>query len=207
MTRVTKLAEERRKEILDTAKELFLENGFENVSVNEIIKEVGVAKGTFYHHFVSKQEVLNAIVEDMTDQIISYASSVAEDKKLNALEKMEKLFLTSNPHNEEASKLAEEINKPQNRELNEKTNVLIIYKISPIVAKIIDQGIEEGVFKVKHVLETSQFLITASQFLFDEGLFKWSDKEWKVRREVMQEMLEKGFGAKKGVFSFIQRER
>ncbi|MDF2532153.1 MAG: TetR family transcriptional regulator [Clostridia bacterium] len=60
--RITKEYDERRNEILDTAEKLFHAKGYEKCTVNDILKEISIAKGTFYHYFRSKEEVLDAIV-------------------------------------------------------------------------------------------------------------------------------------------------
>ena len=51
MARVSKEHEERKNEILDTARRLFYINSYNNTSVNAIIEAVGISKGTFYHYF------------------------------------------------------------------------------------------------------------------------------------------------------------
>ncbi|TKH46201.1 helix-turn-helix transcriptional regulator, partial [Bacillus cereus] len=69
--RIVKEYEERRKEILETAERLFLTKGYTKTTVNDILKEIGIAKGTFYHYFKSKEEVMDEIImriikEDVT---------------------------------------------------------------------------------------------------------------------------------------------
>ena len=64
--RIVKTAEERKNEILDVAEELFAEKGYDNASTNDIIARIGIARGTLYHHFGSKEEILDAIVDRMT---------------------------------------------------------------------------------------------------------------------------------------------
>ena len=56
-----KSAEDRRHEILDTAEELFAYQGYENTSVQQILNRIGIAKGTFYYHFKSKEEVMDRV--------------------------------------------------------------------------------------------------------------------------------------------------
>ena len=53
--RVVKEAEERKNEILDVAERLFGEKGFDNTSTNDILEEIGIARGTLYYHFKSKE--------------------------------------------------------------------------------------------------------------------------------------------------------
>lgn len=61
--RVVKDAAERRKEILDVAERLFCTNGFDNTSTNDILAEIGIARGTLYYHFRSKEDILDAMID------------------------------------------------------------------------------------------------------------------------------------------------
>jgi len=62
--RVTKVPEERKQELIDTAERLFLEKGYEQTTVADIVREIEVAQGTFYYYFSSKEEILEAIIEE-----------------------------------------------------------------------------------------------------------------------------------------------
>ncbi|ROR13618.1 TetR/AcrR family transcriptional regulator [Erwinia sp. JUb26] len=66
----TKPAEVRLDELMDAAENLFISKGFEATTVSEIVRDAGVAKGTFYHYFPSKIEVLGALRERFTRQFI-----------------------------------------------------------------------------------------------------------------------------------------
>jgi AcrR family transcriptional regulator len=203
MNRITKHPDERRREILSAANELFQSIGYEDTSVNMIIEKVGIAKGTFYYYFQSKEDLIEAIVDIMLDELIARAEIIAKDKDLTAIHKIEKIISRKNPSNKKAQKIAKSFDAPSNRALNEKINVQIIIRFSPVLAKIVEQGKKERLFTVENTLETVQFLITASQFLFDDGLFHWNKKEWITRRKVMQVAFEKMLGAKKNSFIFF----
>lgn len=66
----TKPAEVRLDELMDAAERLFIRKGFEATTVSEIVRDAGVAKGTFYHYFPSKNEVLAALRDRFTRQFI-----------------------------------------------------------------------------------------------------------------------------------------
>ena len=53
----------RREEILDAAEELFVTKGYEQATTVDIMQKVGIAKGTLYYHFTSKEEILDALIE------------------------------------------------------------------------------------------------------------------------------------------------
>ena len=55
-------AQERRKQLIDTALKLFAEKGMERTSIKDIATEAGVAQGLLYHYFRSKDELLYAII-------------------------------------------------------------------------------------------------------------------------------------------------
>lgn len=194
----------RKGDIMQVAEELFRTHGYEKTSVNLIVETTGVAKGTFYHYFKTKEDILSAIVHDMLDDLVAGAEIVASDSSLSPLKKLEIIFSSDNNSNNKADAMKEGLHLPENRMLHEKINVQLILRLSPIVAGIVDEGVREGKFKVTNTLETVQFLMAASQFLFDEGLFTWSASEWQSRRVVMQQVIEMSLGAPKGSFEFIK---
>ena len=78
--RVVKDAKERKNEILDVAERLFCTKGFDNTSTNDILKEIGIARGTLYYHFKSKEEILDAMIERLSNEITSKATSIELDE-------------------------------------------------------------------------------------------------------------------------------
>jgi len=65
--------EETRRKILEVSKELFLEKGFDNTSIQDIIDGLGgLTKGVIYHHFESKDEILQSILSENNQEILNY---------------------------------------------------------------------------------------------------------------------------------------
>lgn len=56
--KVTKTYDERHAEIMEVSLRLFIQNGMKETTVNEIVKAVNIAKGTFYHYFESKDDLI-----------------------------------------------------------------------------------------------------------------------------------------------------
>ncbi|MBS6396078.1 MAG: TetR/AcrR family transcriptional regulator [Clostridiales bacterium] len=69
MTIKERQAQATRQSILDSAKKLISQYGYDQVSVNQIIADCGVAKGTFYHHFRSKDEMMLCISKSVYDDL------------------------------------------------------------------------------------------------------------------------------------------
>lgn len=77
-TRITKAPEERREDILDAALRVFAERGIRGATVAHIARAAGVAKGTFYLYFDSKEQLVGALKEGMVEAILAHASSLYE---------------------------------------------------------------------------------------------------------------------------------
>jgi AcrR family transcriptional regulator len=68
----------RRREVLDTAARLFHERGYQGASMDEIADAVGLTKGSLYHHFDSKTEILTAIYEEAADMVLAHTEGHSE---------------------------------------------------------------------------------------------------------------------------------
>ena len=67
--RISKDPEIRRQEIISAARELFLSQGYEKTSVEDIVRKVDVAKGLFYYYFPKKEAILSAIADQFADDV------------------------------------------------------------------------------------------------------------------------------------------
>lgn len=86
--RVIKDADVRKNEILDAATILFAEKGADHTSVADIMTAVGIAKGTLYHHFKSKEEIMDALIERQTSVLLKKAKMAAGDQSMPVNERM-----------------------------------------------------------------------------------------------------------------------
>lgn len=82
--RVVKEAEERKNEILDVAERLFGTKGFDGTSTGDILNEIGIARGTLYYHFKSKEEILDAMISRMMSRLVEKAEVIAVQKYTSA---------------------------------------------------------------------------------------------------------------------------
>ncbi|GMX63519.1 TetR/AcrR family transcriptional regulator [Paenibacillus elgii] len=203
MKRIVKDPKTRRQEILTVAGELFRHHGYAGTTVEAIIQKAGVAKGTFYYYFKSKEQILDALVHELVDRLCETYQQIADDSAMGVMDKLRHMLRGQHQLAVNESKLMEGLHQPENRELHERINVEIIVKISPVLAQVIEQGKQESLFDVEHPLETVQFLLAGSQFLLESGLFHWNQEEQTRRLKSMQAMIERSLGAKRGSFSFI----
>ena len=205
-TRTVKAPEARRAEILQVASALFHERGYAATSVDEIVGRVGVAKGTFYYHFRSKEDVLAALARRMADEMAQRSRAVAQDPSLGAIEKLRLIFAGQRRVGGAGPEVMEGLHRPENRELHERSNVETVRAFGPIFAGVIEEGRRAGVFDVEDPLSTAQFILAGQLFLFGEGVFDWTPQEAAARTRAMVTLCERALGAAAGSFDGLLRD-
>ena len=86
MARITKLPEERRKEIIDTAIKLFYEKGYEKTTISDIAKEINVAQGLCYRYFPSKEALFDCAIDQYAQSLADNIIEFTKDKNLSLKE-------------------------------------------------------------------------------------------------------------------------
>lgn len=174
--RIVKKHDERRGEILDAAEKLFHTVGYEGCSVNDILKEVGIAKGTFYHYFKSKEEAMDAVIERNVDIILERVKKVAEKESGDPLEKLMGAFQAMRMEEMEEEGMLEDLHRPDNALLHQKSLSKIVDAMAPVLQEIIEEGIGKGAWNCQYPLQYMQIYLAAALTLTDEGIFE-TDKE------------------------------
>ena len=72
----------RREAFLDVAERLIRTKGYEQMSVQDVLDELDASKGAFYHYFDSKEALLEAVIERMTDTAMAVIEPIAADPDL-----------------------------------------------------------------------------------------------------------------------------
>ena len=57
--------QKRKQQIIDTAKEMFIQNGFQSTHIGQVCEKLNIARGTVYQYFGNKREILYAILESV----------------------------------------------------------------------------------------------------------------------------------------------
>ncbi|MDX1665413.1 MAG: TetR/AcrR family transcriptional regulator [Candidatus Promineifilaceae bacterium] len=163
MTRTVKPYDERHTEFLDVAQRLFYSQGFDNTSVGEIVAAVGVAKGTFYHYFDSKSDLLSALVERVYAQQAAALEPLVADEGLSAPEKLERLFAAIGnwkaANRDFVLQTARIVYRDENALLRARMTAEATTMVAPLYARIIRQGVEEGAFDVAYPEETAEIVL------------------------------------------------
>ena len=191
-----KKGEKRKQELLQIAYRLFISRGYERTSVDEIIEEAGIAKGTYYYYFESKEAMLEEVIDMMIRAQEDRAAKILEGDIAVPRKVMGILSCFRLSGEEQA--IGEALNTPENTLMHEMTNRKIIDAITPIMSAAVEEGVTDGVFSCDHIPERVRIIMIVSNRLFDDIAFTEDDIE------VFIDMIEKMLGAKKSVMSFIR---
>ena len=198
--RIVKKHDERRGEILDAAEKLFHTVGYEGCSVNDILKEVGIAKGTFYHYFKSKEEAMDAVIERNVEIIMERVRKVTEKEVDNPLEKLMGAFQAMRMEEMEEEGMLEDLHRPDNALLHQKSLSKIVDAMAPVLQEIIEEGIEKGAWNCQYPLQYMQIYLAAALTLTDEGIFQTDAENQQLLMVALISLLEKILEVPEGQF-------
>lgn len=199
----SKSAEERREEIMDAAAELFSTKGYEETTTTDIMKKVGIAKGTLYYHFASKEEILDAMIERMGRRLIATARDCAATDA-PVYERLLKVMLSLNANSIGGEDLIEIMHQPRNVLMHEKSRAMVIREAGPILADLVREGVEEGLFDCKYPEQTVEMIMVYVLVAFDGADFLESDMQ-QERIDGFIAIIERMLGAGKGSFDFVRQ--
>ena len=119
-----KKGERRKQELLQIAYRLFISRGYENTSVDEIIEEAGIAKGTYYYYFETKEQMLEEVIGMMIDQETETARQILK-AEIPIPQKIAGIISSLRPRQEEMP-IEGALMQPENIVMHEKIRKKIV---------------------------------------------------------------------------------
>lgn len=190
----------RINEILDTVEPLFYAKGYHETATSEIAKKMGVAEGTLYYYFKSKEEILEALINRHISAFISevkpmvYSDEIVPSIKISLIiqaifrtvQHQEGRVLFGYLHNEKTLHLMEKVarqGKP----------ILI-----SLIRRIIEEGVQQNFFHVSHLQAVQNIILGITRTLTDLIYEKAPDDLIRCQIKLAEELIEKALGVQPG---------
>ncbi|MDR1089152.1 MAG: TetR/AcrR family transcriptional regulator [Coriobacteriales bacterium] len=132
--------------IIDVSARLFAEKGYEQTTIQDIVAGLGMSKGAIFHHFSSKEDIVEAVIGRYSDKFLAGAEAVANDTSVPILERFISTVLALHVSDDTGLQMAEHLHKPQNALMHMKIERELGDDATPILAKHVREGMEQGVF-------------------------------------------------------------
>ncbi len=181
--------------ILDVAFQLFMEKGYERTSIQDIINQLGgLSKGAIYHHFKSKEDILVAVTNRMTEESNKMLGHIRDCTGLTGKEKLKKIFKESilRPVQDDIFTVAPDLS--HNSRLLYSIFQETIDEAAPnYILPIIEEGILDGSIQTDCPAELAELIIMVANIWMNPMIFNNSAEESYRKFIVFRQMMQ-GFG-------------
>ncbi len=181
--------------ILDVAFQRFMEKGYEHTSIQDMINHLGgLSKGAIYHHFKSKEDILEAVIERMTAESNQKLAAIRDSKVLSGREKLKKIFKESiaRPVQNDIFTAAPDFHKNP-KLLFSLLHDTIEEAVPQYIVPIIEQGISDGSIVTDYPKQLAELILLAANVWMNPMIFDSSVEESCCKFMVFGQMLQ-GFG-------------
>ena len=196
--RISKNPDVRKSELIEAAEILFREKGFKQTSVSDIVKKVGVAQGTFYYYFESKDAALNAVIDHYIDNYKAGLERLLADESLAPVQKVEIIISDALGMHTSDRKFVEFLHSEENLLTHQKYIIKSFGQTIPLMTKIVEQGIASGAFDVDYPEETVEMMAYAFGYLEDALSRSPQDARYDTRLRAAERLIERALGITRG---------
>ena len=192
--RTIKDGKERRQELLDIARKMFITKGYEKTSVNDILKEVGIAKGTFYYYFASKEEMLEAMIFEVVMEGVERAKAILKEDSIPLLMRILMALQAQTPEMEGADMIHAEIVKPENAKLDQVYLRMMIRELTKVLKEPVEEAVCQGVMETRYPEESIGIVMLLAQEILNRPTFDWNEEEEGKKMQVFLYHVQKILG-------------
>ena len=179
LARIRKQPEERKADLVEAAHTVFRTTGYAAANVTDIVKEAGVAQGTFYVYFDSKEAVFDAVAENIVLVNLTNIKQLTGRDDLSAIEKLVgsiRIIMSA----EVLERWADETDARNLRHMRDRIMKIASDLYLPVVIDIIKQGVAEGSIDVPYPEATAAYFVGASLLHLDtyKGTEPLTGEQW-----------------------------
>ncbi|MHC1762509.1 MAG: TetR/AcrR family transcriptional regulator [Negativicutes bacterium] len=199
MARPTQDPQIRINEILDAAETLFHERGYQPTMISDIVKKIGVAQGTFYYYFTSKEEIVDVLINRHLSKFRSEIDVVACSAEIslpNKIESMSNIML--NTIQGKQGLLLEFLYNDQYLHLMDKLFRQAKKLLTPYLLSVIEEGKRKQTFIVSYPKAASNAILSIIQCYVEAMYEKEATDVLEYQRTLAKRLIENSLGLTEG---------
>ena len=185
--------------ILDAAESLFYERGYQTTMISDIVKKIGVAQGTFYYYFSSKEEIVDELINRHLSKFRSKIDAVASSSDVslpNKIERMSNIMLAT--VNGKQGLLLEFLYNDQYLHLMDKLFRQAKKLLMPYLLSVIEEGQRKKIFVVAYPIAVSNSILSIIQCYVEAMYEKESNDVLDYQRILATRLIENSLGLVEG---------
>ncbi len=203
---------------VEVAQRLIQTKGYERMSIQDVLDEAVASRGAFYHYFASKEQLLEAVIDRITDGALAAVAPLVDDPTIRAPEKLRRVFADIGRWKMERSDLMRALVETwisdENTIVREKFRRGLGARLGPLLTRIVTQGKAEGSFAVDDSAAVAGVLVSllgaaneaATQFFLDRHAGRVSFDEVASRLTASFTAFDRILGIPAGSFAVADRE-
>ena len=189
----------RINEILDAAETLFFERGYQPTMISDIVKKVGVAQGTFYYYFSSKEEIVDALINRHLSKFRADIDVVANSGEISMPQKIEcmaNIMLATIQGRQ--GLLLEFLYNDQYLHLMDKVFRQAKKLLAPYLLSVIEEGTRNRIVSVPYPKAAASSIMSIIQCYVEAMYEKEAADVLDYQRALAKRLIENSLGLKEG---------
>jgi len=156
-------AQEREARIVDLAEKLFIQNGYDNTTIDQIVSKMRLAKGTYYYHFDSKEDLLIAVSDKLISETSDKLTALYNRKSEDIIWRIRNILKTYHDDFYRNKDIWKHVFHWRNAALYSRVAHISAKRYTPILEDLLSEAMTAGRIQIPHPHETAEALLV----LFD----------------------------------------
>lgn len=157
LPRIIKQPDERKQDIINTARNLFFEKGYDKTTITDICNDLSISQGLIYHYFNSKTDILYSVFDEISNENAQDIKQIISQHNGSAGECLMEVSIKLKIPDNKYKKLLYSVKEEQGALYYIHTKFINL--ISPLLATIIERGNEDESWSCKYPKESAEFLL------------------------------------------------
>lgn len=180
MARSNKNFTPKKEALIQLALDLFVENGYENTTITQIMKAAGLSKGGMYHYFSSKEEILDEVIRTAMTQELAKTQAAIDAVPLE--QKLICFARSSDSLGDLTQKLLQYKDTNRDSIVAYRVREYNIHLCIPILQQILEEGVAAGLYEVPYPREMAEFCVLLVKAIVETNILPPTDRAGQVRR-------------------------